>query len=570
MPRIDILLEAERRGILPDDKKQLLAEARKRGLVKGTVNPEYLAQAAKNEAYLQRQEDQQPQGSAVGRFFTGLGESLDPRPLLQAVASPVETAKGIGRAQMGQFEKAGEALSRGSYVEGLGQGAAGLLPIVGPAAAAVGEQIGSGDVAGGLGAGLAAVAPGGALKAARATGAPARLTASAQKQFAQALGPTKEVFKRKTERVVPQLLQERVRGGREHIRSVARERAERAGERLTEAENRIKDQVVKEVTEVEEPLPPPSLREAMQRHQEGITEAWRPGGRLDQQAQAQMFPFLPTRVVKDAPKPARPTTRTRTVVTEKTVPSTIKTKPIIESLQRAKQRFTTGRGKDKVIGNEAAYKNLDKLQKQIAGFGDDVSYQTIRKLRQIWDREVAEGGGFFGGTLKEKTALNAKKEATNAIRRELAKEHPDIAKINAEYSLWRTTEEILDATIERTRGQARPLSQTIAQAAGAGGGLAAGGGIGTAVTAAAIGGAAFKGLTRIFQSPTWRTVSATKKQQVAEAIASGRMDKIGKILTGYPVLTRGLEQAQSAPPPQQVNRQPDSLAAILAATGAQY
>lgn len=37
--KIALLLEAERRGILPDNKKALLAEARKRGLVPGGQRP---------------------------------------------------------------------------------------------------------------------------------------------------------------------------------------------------------------------------------------------------------------------------------------------------------------------------------------------------------------------------------------------------------------------------------------------------------------------------------------------------------------------------------------------------
>ena len=54
--------------------------------------------------------------------------------------------------------------------------------------------------------------------------------------------------------------------------------------------------------------------------------------------------------------------------------------------------------------------------------------------------------------------LNAKREATNSIRRELAKDHPSIAKVNAEYSLWKSTDEILpgnDIEDGRTRGTAQ-------------------------------------------------------------------------------------------------------------------
>ena len=80
--------------------------------------------------------------------------------------SPIDTVKGLAGAQMDQFRKAGKAFQEGRYVEGIGQGAAGMLPVLGPAAASIGEQMGSGDIAGGLGAALPSLVPAGALGAA--------------------------------------------------------------------------------------------------------------------------------------------------------------------------------------------------------------------------------------------------------------------------------------------------------------------------------------------------------------------------------------------------------------------
>ena len=57
-----------------------------------------------------------------------------------------------------EWEKAGTAGLEGRYSEALGHAAAGSLPLIGPAAAQAGEQIGSGDVAGGSGAGLGLIA----------------------------------------------------------------------------------------------------------------------------------------------------------------------------------------------------------------------------------------------------------------------------------------------------------------------------------------------------------------------------------------------------------------------------
>lgn len=59
--------------------------------------------------------------------------------------------RGMGTAQVEQFKKAKDAYDQGRISEAVGHTVAGALPLMGPAAASAGEQIGSGDVAGGLG-----------------------------------------------------------------------------------------------------------------------------------------------------------------------------------------------------------------------------------------------------------------------------------------------------------------------------------------------------------------------------------------------------------------------------------
>ena len=64
MPRgLELLLEAERRGILPDDKKGLLAEARQRGLAPASqvegLDPQNLENLAATEQKIQAMERSQ-------------------------------------------------------------------------------------------------------------------------------------------------------------------------------------------------------------------------------------------------------------------------------------------------------------------------------------------------------------------------------------------------------------------------------------------------------------------------------------------------------------------------------
>lgn len=147
---------------------------------------------------------QSPEGSAFGRFTRNFGAAVNPvamaRGLWSAATNLPETATGIWNAQMGQFEKAGEAFNRGGIggtVEAAGRVAAGALPLVGPAAAAAGDQIASGDVAGGLGAGAGLVVPAVAARpltqaAGKVLKRPAQATARAVYQ--SALKPTKSVL----------------------------------------------------------------------------------------------------------------------------------------------------------------------------------------------------------------------------------------------------------------------------------------------------------------------------------------------------------------------------------------
>lgn len=112
----------------------------------------------------------QPEGSALGRFAGGVWESLNPVTLVKGVAHavthPIDTATALAAAQVDQFGKAKRAYEEGRGIEALGHAAAGALPLLGPAAAAAGESIAEGDVAGGLGKGVGLLAPLGIAKVA--------------------------------------------------------------------------------------------------------------------------------------------------------------------------------------------------------------------------------------------------------------------------------------------------------------------------------------------------------------------------------------------------------------------
>jgi len=103
----------------------------------------------------------------------------------------------------------------------------------------------------------------------------------------------------------------------------------------------------------------------------------------------------------------------------------------------------------------------------------------------------------------------------------LAQDYPDIAKINAEYSLWKDTAQVLTDTLARRQGQARPLGVKMAKAAGTAVGFGTGG-----IHGAILGRAAMGALESAISSPGWRTATAVAKDRLADAIAAGNPGKI--------------------------------------------
>ena len=85
--------------------------------------------------------------------------------MVNAVAHPLDTIKGIGTAQDAVRLKAQDAMKRGDYVEAARHALSYAVPVAGPAIDARGDQAQSGDVSGALGGatsiGLQLAAPGG-------------------------------------------------------------------------------------------------------------------------------------------------------------------------------------------------------------------------------------------------------------------------------------------------------------------------------------------------------------------------------------------------------------------------
>jgi hypothetical protein len=220
----------------------------------------------------------------------------------------------------------------------------------------------------------------------------------------------------------------------------------------------------------------------------------------------------------------------------------IKTKPIIDVLENTKKTFFVP-GTD-IAAEPQLIQHVDDIKAVVEQLGEDVSSQSLRGLRQIWDKTIQASHGFMK-TLPEGTMLDIKKTANDAIRDELAKTHPNLDRLNKEYSFWTNVEKVLTETVKRTTAQATPLSQQLMQQAGVTGGLVQGG-----IDTAILTGTLLKNLLKITQSTGWRTVSAIQKDRLADYIRAGNINAInlwiGKTMEGIKNLVE-----EPGQPPQQ-------------------
>lgn len=201
---------------------------------------------------------------------------------------------------------------------------------------------------------------------------------------------------------------------------------------------------------------------------------------------------------------------------------------VASDLEQAKQSFMVpGAGGRLVVADPQAVQHIEGFQNIIRDIGTkNAPYESVRKLRQIWDKSIAQSKGFYGKTVTEGSLLDAKKEAANALRGELAKQFPDMAKVNAEYSFWSNAQKVLSDTIERTQSQKRPLTETIRRSAGAIGGTMVGGPLGGVLGDVALG-----ALSKIVDSTAWKTLGSIQKSSLAKQLATGDLEGFVKLIS---------------------------------------
>ena len=201
-------------------------------------------------------------------------------------------------------------------------------------------------------------------------------------------------------------------------------------------------------------------------------------------------------------------------------------KPLISGLKKMINRHIVD---GKIVNSNAVSATIDTM-KIITQFGDKISTRSLIKVRRLLDDSIALANKDFTKSEGLTMTMKAKEKLANTIRKELAKDLPDLAKVNREFSLWSNVSKVVDATIARRATQTGGLTRQIATIAGAVAGIP--GGVGKVI----LGGLAGRGVVKLLQSSAYKTISAINKKRLADLIASGDIKKASffasKLLAG--------------------------------------
>lgn len=344
----------------------------------------------------------EPQGSAVQRFGAGLMQTANPVAIAEGLYNtfrhPIDTATGIYDASAEQVRKGTDELQAGNYGQAAARYAA-AMPIIGPQAAAIGEQIGSGDYAGGAGALVGMAIPYGVSKVMGAKAGNVskvdRLEREAIDQASrQALAPANPRYRLQAPKVAEALLQRGVQGDRIALQQYA--------------DNLIGDAAVK-IDQAWDALP-----EDFRSPTKPILQ------RIDAELADMEFSGKPklTQVETGVVDPqGKPVMRTKSVPTREVNP---------------------------VMADRHA--ELSRLRQFIADRGDELTKDDVRQLRQQFDDASVERGALSksSGDAKVSDSGKASLSAANALRQQIAQDVPELAPANADMHLGLTLRDILD------------------------------------------------------------------------------------------------------------------------------
>lgn len=382
-----------------------------------------------------------PEGSALGRFASNAGEMLNPvaaaKGVWDAVRHPVDTGRAIIGASGAQIEKAAAAARGGDYATATGH-VFGAIPLIGPAAAAAGEQIAEGDIAGGLGKGVGLLVPVGASAALRTAGASARAAAPsglratiADSLEARAAGKVGDVmspkvganktrFANRADAIAPDIVKDMASGAdpaawsRQGFHGQVQAKLASA----TDALDAAQDARLSARTFSTKPIID-ALRAKRQELAAEAVDASKPAARVTERASP---------ILDESGRPITVTTRRAEPVGQNVIPGP----------------------------NQPRAASLDKAITELEQIGPVARYEDLRKIRAAYDGPAKQvyNPSLTQDFLKVKGESLGAADVTGTLREHLAKMDPKTAQANAQYSLYKTADTVLEAVAEVER--ARP------------------------------------------------------------------------------------------------------------------
>lgn len=399
-----------------------------------------------------------PQGSAVSRFTKNAAEMLNPieivKGLGQMVRHPLDTYESMVDQSANQFIKANEAYERGGLSEAVGHGAAGVLPMIGPLAAEAGEQIGAGDVAGGLGKAAGILAGPKALKElvkvpARIPATRAMLERGAAARVADVMSPkaSNQVARRmgaKAEKIAPEILKEN-RGG-----------WSRAA---------LQKQILGKLADAEQGLDAATdaRLEARAIDTRPILDALNDSrGRLTSKA---IVGSRAMPVIEDVGQGVPPPSNLHTPsLTKPSFSQPSFSEPVPAPAQKVKTAAPIG--EDVVPApNKPRVSQIDQAIDELKRLGPVSQYEPLRVMRQAYDgpAKTVYNPSLVDDFLKKSGEAKGAADVTAALRETLAKADPATAEANARYALYKSASDILEAAEQIEKAKPKTGRQIMAR-----------------------------------------------------------------------------------------------------------
>jgi len=127
-------------------------------------------------------------------------------------------------------------------------------------------------------------------------------------------------------------------------------------------------------------------------------------------------------------------------------------KPIVKSINDAQKELEV----NGIIirQNEIEHQALQKMKMDLVNIAENpnkIFPQTLRTYRQQLDKFTAARKKGFSVSDADSAVLAATKTMANSVRSEIAKQYPDIAKLNKEFNFWNDMYGLLNNTIQKQK-----------------------------------------------------------------------------------------------------------------------